>query len=124
LIFGTWRRRAVFTNGNLADSVFSVFSKHPATLAAVLMPDHVHWVVSSGDDLARLVGCTKSISTRISWRFGSRGKLWQRSFYDHVIRSEDELRVTIEYVRNNPIRSGLVADIDDYPWSTVSDPFL
>ncbi len=32
------------------------------------------------------------------------GKLWQRSFYDHVIRSEEDLNRIREYIRNNPLK--------------------
>src|SRR3990172_114804 len=51
-----------------------------------LMPDHLHLAVSpepQKDDLSRLLQRFKSFTTRLAWRHGYRGALWQRSYYDH-----------------------------------------
>ncbi len=41
--------------------------------------------------------------------------MWQRSFFDHALRREEDLRKAAEYVLNNPVRDGLVEDRRDYP---------
>ncbi len=40
---------------------------------------------------------------------------WQRSFYDHALRTDEDLVHTARYVLANPVRAGLVHDFRDYP---------
>jgi len=56
--------------------------------------------------LGRLVGAFKTMSTdRVNEMRGTPGSLlWQRDFYDHIIRNEDELNKIREYIRTNPLR--------------------
>ena len=43
--------------------------------------------------------------------------LWQRGFFDHVLRSEESYGQKWNYVRDNPIRAGLVANADGWPYA-------
>jgi REP element-mobilizing transposase RayT len=58
--------------------------------------------------LGRLVGAFKTVSTDQfnEMRGTAGGQLWQRDFYDHIIRNEDELNKIREYIRTNPLRWG------------------
>ncbi|MCC7210600.1 MAG: hypothetical protein IT451_02000 [Candidatus Brocadia sp.] len=47
----------------------------------------------------------------------TKGKFWQTSFYDHFLRKEEDVRDTVMYVLNNPVRKGLVAEWREYPYS-------
>lgn len=81
-----------------------------------LMPDHAHLLIQPSpaglvDDIRDL----KSRSTRLWWRHGGSGPLWQRSFYDHGIRSPRDYEVTVRYILENPIRAGLVTDWTAFP---------
>ena len=49
---------------------------------------------------------------------GVRGRVWQRRFYDHVVRDETDVRTKLVYLHNNPVRAGLVEDPVEYPWSS------
>jgi hypothetical protein len=62
----------------------------------------------------------KGLSTRIAWRFGCTGRLWQPRWYDAVVRLRAVDDVA-EYIMNNPVRAGLVACADDYRWSDLID---
>ena len=59
-----------------------------------LMPDHLHGAVSPGEgwSIPKLLQEFKSYTTRLSWRYGVRGRLWQRSYYDHIARRQEDLR--------------------------------
>jgi REP element-mobilizing transposase RayT len=86
------------------------FSLH----SCVVMPDHVHMIATIFDDttLPAVVKFIKSVSTkRISDR-----SIWQREYYDRILRRDEDLRRTCEYVIVNPMRAGLVDAVDDYPW--------
>ena len=89
--------------------------------AAVLMPDHAHFIVAAGNvDVIAWVGRWKSLSTRASWAAGHHGQLWQRSFYDRGLR-EGEEEVAVEYVLRNPSAAGLVENDEDWPHRWVAE---
>ena len=82
------------------------------TLAFVVMPDHLHWLVQvgSGLSLSRGVGDVKRISARMLGR-----PVWQDGFHDHAIRKEEDLLGMARYVVANPLRAGIVRNIGSYP---------
>ena len=77
------------------------------------MPDHIHFVVmisEHGDvSLSQIVGAYKSVASR-EWlevcksRGWTMGKLWQRNFYEHVIRNDRDLDEIRLYIAGNPGR--------------------
>lgn len=92
-------------------------------LAWVLMPDHAHWLLQLGktDSLDKVVNRLKSASARkANQSMGRQGALWQASFHDHALRSDEDLQETARYIIGNPLRAGLVRRIMDYPfWNAV-----
>ncbi len=93
------------------------------TLAFVLMPDHLHWLVELRDgSLCDLVQRFKSVSAKnINVMEASPGRrLWQAGFHDHALRDEDDLHSMARYVVANPLRAGIVRAVRDYPhWDAV-----
>jgi len=90
-----------------------------------LMPEHLHLAIStgrSGMNLSRVIGAFKTWTTRLAWQSGVRGGLWQRSWYDHVARQEEDLLTICEYIINNPVRCGLVEEAAAWPYSGMLDP--
>jgi putative transposase len=80
----------------------------------VIMPDHVHLFVRGGDGfiLSRWIGGLKrSLAAGLGVQ-----RLWQAGFFDHLIRSDESYGNKWNYVRNNPVRAGLVAKADDWPY--------
>ena len=47
--------------------------------------------------------------------------VWQKNFYDHIVRKEQSLRRIAEYILNNPVRRGIVGTWDAYPFSKMVD---
>jgi len=87
----------------------------------ILMPNHLHGIIVITKNvggsrtaptavkrkpLGRLIGAFKTVSTDgFNQRKGATGEsLWQRDFYDHIIRNEDELEKIREYIRTNPLK--------------------
>lgn len=88
--------------------------------AYYLMPDHLHLALSPVAGKAgvpSLLQGFKSHTTRMSWNLGNRGVLWQRSYYDHIARRDEDLVAACQYILGNPVRSGLVEDPAEWPWS-------
>ena len=77
----------------------------------VVMPNHIHLLLrfvpaeggQSRPPLQKVMQSLKSVTTRKCWEFGI-SKLWQRSFYDHVIRNETDYLKIWQYIEENPLR--------------------
>lgn len=80
-----------------------------SALAYCFMPDHVHLItIGSTDSFSPLLGLKKfKQSVTYTCSNSSLEFHWQIGFFDHVIRSEENLSVQIEYLLNNPVRKGL-----------------
>ena len=89
-----------------------------------LMPDHLHVLTSpadSGTSVSDFVKSFKSLTTRIYWKLSDETRLWQRGFYDHIVRKEEDLVEIANYILNNPVRKGLVEIDQTYPYSGKID---
>ena len=98
--------------------------------AWVVLPDHLHCVMElpAGDaDFAlrwRMIKLGFSMGLpNAERRSGSRQRrgergVWQRRFWEHLIRDEDDYRAHIDYVHINPVKHGLVKRVIDWPYST------
>jgi putative transposase len=83
-----------------------------------VMPDHIHLIVNPGTN--GLSHAVRLFKGRIAawWRQNGDGSpLWQASYFDHRIRSSESFMEKCEYALQNPVRAGLVARPEDYPWS-------
>jgi REP element-mobilizing transposase RayT len=84
-------------------------------LAWCVMPNHVHvvFVLLPGQELAAVLRSWKSYTARMTNRIlGRTGAVWQREYYDRLIRSGEELERAIRYVVRDPERAGL----KDWEW--------
>jgi REP element-mobilizing transposase RayT len=92
-------------------------------LAWVVMPDHVHALVSlAGEvDLGEVMNRLKGRSARvINVHVGRTGPFWQSNFHDHALRAEEDRLAVARYIVANPLRAGLVDRLGDYPhWDSV-----
>jgi putative transposase len=87
-------------------------------MAVCVMPDHVHLLLAPfSKNLIDLIGEWKGYTTHLLWNEEYIGKVWQRSFYDHALRFEEDLIKVAKYIVCNPIRKGLVQDWRYYPYS-------
>ncbi|WP_294774948.1 transposase [uncultured Eubacterium sp.] len=72
----------------------------------VIMPNHIHLIIQLDDcscSLGQIIGSFKSIATLQSKKIGySNDKLFQRNYYDHIIRNEDDYLTKSNYIKNNP----------------------
>jgi len=92
---------------------------------AVVMPDHVHMILTplinptrrEMVSLIEIMQGIKGASARaINQHMGGHGVVWQEESFDHVLRSSEGLDAKVDYVLQNPVRKGLVADWRDYRW--------
>ena len=87
-------------------------------MAVCVMPDHIHLLLAPiSENIVDLIGRWKSYTSHLIWNEGYTGMVWQRSFYDHALRKDEDLLKVAEYIVYNPVRKGLVEDWRDYPFS-------
>lgn len=94
-------------------------------LAYAIMPDHFHAVLvpKHSWNISQVMQSVKGYAARvINARGDVRGQLWQRSFYDRMIRDEAQLFEAIEYVHMNPVVAGLVMKAEEYDFSSAGQP--
>jgi putative transposase len=83
----------------------------------LLMPDHLHMLIGipAEADLSKLIRDFKRIAAR-------KGKIeWQRNFFDHRLRHDESEIEKFEYIRQNPVRAGLVHVVDEWPYVFVGE---
>jgi len=85
----------------------------------VIMPDHVHLFARGareGVALARWTQTWKSLSARrITSGLGVPAPIWQPDYFDRFLRTADSYSSKWDYVRENPVRAGLVPRAEDWP---------
>jgi REP element-mobilizing transposase RayT len=91
-------------------------------LAYAVMPDHLHLLVAPSDDLtlSEAMKAIKGFSARgINRRLGQKGSVWQEGFYDRVMRNEEQLMATIDYIHRNAVEAGLTKTPEEYVFSSA-----
>ena len=86
--------------------------------AAVVMPDHVHFVAGlERGSLAQMMRSLKShTAQKINILLEREGPFWQPQYHDHAVRKDEDLNEVVLYALHNPVRAGLVKDFHDYPY--------
>ncbi|MFT5837219.1 MAG: putative transposase [Candidatus Azotimanducaceae bacterium] len=79
----------------------------------LLMPDHLHALISFNQ---RERSMSKTIQSWKRYLNRSIGVVWQRGYFDHRLRNADAEREKASYIRNNPVRAGLVEKPNDWPY--------
>ena len=86
--------------------------------AFVLMPNHVHLLVTphieAQEMLRRIKGRSARLANKVLSRTGQ--EFWQHESYDHLVRDVGEFDRIRRYIEVNPVRAGLVADPADFPF--------
>jgi REP element-mobilizing transposase RayT len=89
--------------------------------AFVVMPNHVHLLLTAAVPLPVLTKSIKGITAkRANSLLGLTGKpFWQEESYDHVVRSAESFAKIQHYIECNPVRGGLVTEPSKYRWSSA-----
>jgi putative transposase len=83
------------------------------------MPDHLHFFVAIDDQRINLSEWMKSLKGVLSANLREAKKqppYWQKGFFDHALRSSDSYAEKWNYVRENPVRAGLVSRWEEWPY--------
>jgi len=134
----TFERRPILTEGRyrsaLRLAINDVRKRLPfESIAWVLLPDHLHTIWRLPDTEANFslrwslikqrvtrecTGLTRNAPTTESRQRRNEGTIWQRRFWEHVIRDDTDFRNHIDYIHYNPVKHGYVVQPSDWPYST------
>ena len=90
-------------------------------LAGILMPDHLHVMVSPIEDRHAKLGNFSAALKRWMRRELNPCWQWQPGCFDRLLRSDESSRDKWQYVQQNPVRAGLVTDSEDWPYQIGLD---
>jgi REP-associated tyrosine transposase len=86
----------------------------------VLMPDHFHLLITPVVTLERAIQLVKgAFSFRAKRELGFVYEIWQPSYYDRRVRDAEEFFAFREYIRQNPVKKGMVASVDEYEYGSA-----
>jgi putative transposase len=136
----TYRRRAILCDDALRlalrTAIKTVRTSRPFVIDAwVLLPDHLHciWTLPEGDTdfstrwmmIKRLVSVAchhdyhRSELMNDSKHQHRESTIWQRRFWEHQIRDDNDFSRHVDYVHFNPVKHGLVSTATQWPYSTI-----
>ncbi|WP_243454198.1 REP-associated tyrosine transposase [Oceanisphaera pacifica] len=124
----TYNREPVFSQFTNARIVISELKNlhdtySVSSLAWVVMPDHLHWLfaLNTSLTLSEVVKMLKGKTARqLNVTMQRQGAIWQKGYYDHALRQEEDIKHIARYIVANPLRKGLVERIEDYPhWDAI-----
>ncbi len=128
----TLNRAPIFTDENRVEALRQAFRKVKATRpfeidAMVILPEHLHciWRMPEGDAdySSRWREIKKAASRRIGTATNARNErmVWQRRFWEHAIRDEEDWRRHVDYIHYNPVKHGLASSPGAWAWSSFGN---
>lgn len=129
IYFVTWRLHTdqtpltVLERDQIAQVIRYFDGERFELFAYVVMNDHVHALLRPHRTvkLQQVIHSWKSYSTAVLNCGGRRGKVWQREYYDHVIRGDEDFNQKLAYIMDNPYRRW--PGIESYPWAWCREKF-
>ena len=127
----TYRRRKIFLLQENVDLLREVFMKtkieRPFKIEAIaILSDHLHclWRLPQDDTdfPSRWREIKKYVTKRIGTTRNSRkeGNVWQRRFWEHQIRDEQDWRNHMDYIHYNPVKHGYASAPREWKWSSFN----
>ena len=121
--FCTYRRRQLLAAKKVHDAFVSFCERaaqsHNIAIGRyVIMPDHIHLFVC-GDLQFHLGKWIKSLKQALGKTISKdvkQDRIWQEGFFDHVLRNDESMAQKWDYIKENPVRAGLVTDSVDWPY--------
>ena len=135
----TYHRLPILTDEKarpiLKNAWLDVMERFPFTQDAVcLLPEHIHcvWTLPDGDSdfPLRWREIKRYFTREYQKKYGGfdvpdksrvkrrEGTIWQRRFWEHTIRDQEDLNRHIDYIHYNPVKHGLVKNVSEWPWSS------
>jgi putative transposase len=117
-------RKRVFVDSRVVEAILGVLRNvcgrySFGVYAYCFMPDHLHLIVTGEDDSSDLPGMVQAFKSLAPGAVRKIGMfdLWQKGYYDHVLRTGESMDSAARYVFMNPVRAGLVGRVEEWEFS-------
>jgi len=124
LTFSCYHRRPNFLSADACATFVSALERvrqhhDRCVYGYVIMPEHVHLLVNE-PERSNLAQAIKSLKQGVARRLALRAadSFWQARYYDFNVWSERKFVEKLRYIHRNPVKRGLVARPEDWPWSS------
>jgi putative transposase len=135
----TYHHTPVFTDDRAANILLDQFNEVSqafgiSIVGYVVMPTHFHALIGlpNYSQLSKFMGTVKSLSARrikqlspppavIHGSAGSKSPIWANRFDDIIITSEEQFRIKLNYIHNNPVKGNLVKNPAMWKYSSAAD---
>ena len=124
ITINTAGRSIIFIEKNIVNDHLAILQHTAAELgfdvpAYCFMPDHLHLLVVGKHEKSELISFIKKFKqvTGFSYKQKIGRILWQKSFYDHILRKQENMIDCAEYILANPVREKIAERMRDYPYS-------
>lgn len=96
--------------------------RHYQLHSYVVMPNHVHLLITPLVEVSKLMQSLKRFTARAGNRIlGLTGQpFWQDESYDRLVRNQTELARITHSIEMNPVKAGLAATLEEFPWSSAA----
>ncbi|GAC1641737.1 MAG: hypothetical protein NVS9B14_23410 [Candidatus Acidiferrum sp.] len=120
----TQDRRPVFVKSTVCQFILhnlanAATARNYSIHAYCLMPDHLHFLTEAAESSCALPGFVSFFKQKTGFPYQkkTRQRLWQPRYYDHVLRKPEDVEPAAWYIWTNPVRKGLCAEPQHYPYS-------
>jgi putative transposase len=119
-----FERREIFSESSICYSLLELLCSESASRAFAIqayciMPDHVHFLAEGLLVSSDFENFVKAIKIKSSRAYSHTGKqpLWQKKYFDHILRSNEHIEPVAYYIWMNPVRKGLSRTVGEYPFA-------
>ena len=123
VIIGTFDKQPYFKQRQLAQKLCEVLietarENQIKVYAYCIMPDHMHMLLEPSESMG-IIEFVRYIKGRFAtWcRKNNKSMRFQKSFYDHILRKEEDVYLTAKYIMGNPARAGIEPCVGNYPFA-------
>jgi putative transposase len=124
----TWGHRSLFQSERIASLLINTLTHYRRAQKYllhefVIMPNHIHLIFTPSEiTLERAMQFVKGgFSYRVNKELRMNAEVWERGYVDHRIRDHNDYERHLSYVRNNPVKAGLVKLAEEYPYSSARE---
>jgi putative transposase len=120
-------KTVVFTAREIFDMFSDILFKEASChycdiISYIFMPDHCHLLLQGKSEKADTLKAIYMFKQKTGFWFSQHIKniCWQKDFYDHILRTDEEINKHVKYMLDNPVRKKIVEDWKVYPWKGSS----
>ncbi|MEA1980866.1 MAG: transposase [candidate division Zixibacteria bacterium] len=121
------RNKILIKYYNFLHELLMIFSNEMniKIIAWVILPDHIHMIINpKQNNISKFIQKLKlSFSRKYSICTNTNGLVWQKRFWDHMIRNQEDMNKHINYIHNNPVKHDYCIKPEEWKYSSFSKYF-